>query len=35
MLASGGARVFAVRGKRLVAAPPIKSAIDILMVTTM
>jgi len=32
---SGGARVFAARGKRLVAAPPIRSAIDILMVTTM
>jgi len=31
---SGGARVFAARGKRLVAAPPIRSAIDILMVTT-
>jgi len=32
---SGGARVFAARGKRLVAAPPIGSAIDIFMVTTM
>jgi len=32
---SGGTRVFAARGKRLVAAPPIRSAIDILMVTTM
>jgi len=31
---SGGARVFAARGNRLVAAPPIGSAIDILMVTT-
>ena len=26
--------MFAARGKRLVAAPPIRSAIDILMVTT-
>jgi len=34
-LTSGGARVFAVRRKRLITAPPIRSAIDILMVTTM
>jgi len=37
MFISGGARVFAARGKRLVAAstPAIRSPIDILMVTTM